>query len=249
MQIVKTFMENFAGDNVRFLGRGFTVPGDHLGQQSQGFRWPYGPVALITPFNFPLEIPVLQMMGALFMGNKVVVKPDVRGAACVEQWVRFLHYCGMPTTDLDIMNGDGTALGHLLRKDVVRMTLFTGSSAVAAKLTEATGGKIKIEDSGYDWKVLGPDVHDIDFVAHACDQDAYAFSGQKCSAQSVLFVHKNWGEAGIYDKLKSLAERRTLDDLSITPVKYSKLYLRNLRSTKLEIIAGMIKLSSCSYLE
>jgi 1-pyrroline-5-carboxylate dehydrogenase len=35
-------------------------------------------VAVITPFNFPLEIPVLQMMGALFMGNKVLVKPDIR---------------------------------------------------------------------------------------------------------------------------------------------------------------------------
>jgi hypothetical protein len=43
------------------LARGFSVPGDHPGQQSNGYRWPYGPVALITPFNFPLEIPVLQV--------------------------------------------------------------------------------------------------------------------------------------------------------------------------------------------
>jgi len=47
------------------------VPGDHEGQVSSGHRWPYGPVALITPFNFPLEIPLLQLMGALYMGNKV----------------------------------------------------------------------------------------------------------------------------------------------------------------------------------
>ena len=46
---------------VRFLARGFSVPGDHPGQASHGHRWPYGPVALITPFNFPLEIPVLQV--------------------------------------------------------------------------------------------------------------------------------------------------------------------------------------------
>ncbi len=45
---------------VRFLARGFSNPGDHTGQASHGYRWPYGPVALITPFNFPLEIPVLQ---------------------------------------------------------------------------------------------------------------------------------------------------------------------------------------------
>ena len=39
--------------------RSFAVPGDHDGQTSRGYRWPYGPVALITPFNFPVEIPVL----------------------------------------------------------------------------------------------------------------------------------------------------------------------------------------------
>jgi 1-pyrroline-5-carboxylate dehydrogenase len=56
-----------------------------MGQTSHGLRWPYGPVALITPFNFPLEIPALQLMGALFMGNKPLVHVDhrVRGL----QWV------------------------------------------------------------------------------------------------------------------------------------------------------------------
>jgi hypothetical protein len=49
-----------------------------MGQTSHGMRWPYGPVALITPFNFPLEIPALQLMGALFMGNKPLVHVDHR---------------------------------------------------------------------------------------------------------------------------------------------------------------------------
>ena len=41
-------------------------------------RWPFGPVAIITPFNFPLEIPALQLMGALFMGNKPLLHVDRR---------------------------------------------------------------------------------------------------------------------------------------------------------------------------
>ena len=40
-----------------------------------------------------------------------------------------------------------------------------------------TNGKIKIEDAGYDWKILGPDVLELDYVAYQSDQDAYAFSG------------------------------------------------------------------------
>lgn len=38
-------------------------------------------------------------------------------------------------------------------------------------------GKVKIEDAGFDWKILGPDVSEFDYVASQCDQDAYAFSG------------------------------------------------------------------------
>ncbi len=56
MRVTRAFFENFCGDNVRFLARGFSNPGDHDGQQSQGYRWPYGPVCIIAPFNFPLVI-------------------------------------------------------------------------------------------------------------------------------------------------------------------------------------------------
>ena len=76
VHVTASFLKNFAGDNVRRLAQSFGVAGDHYGQMSVGHRWPYGPVALISPFNFPLEIPVLQLMGALFMGNKPVLKPS-----------------------------------------------------------------------------------------------------------------------------------------------------------------------------
>ena len=56
--------------------------------------------------------------------------------------------------------------------------------------------QVFLEDAGFDWKILGPDVHDFDYVAWQCDQDAYACSGQKCSAQSILFMHDAWAEAG-----------------------------------------------------
>lgn len=114
------------------------------------------------------------------------------------------------------------------------MTLFTGSSRVAEKLAADLQGRIKLEDAGFDWKILGPDVQEVwshfcfilninifiitlyihssvsciyqaeddltcfydmmpkqvDYISWVCDQDAYACSGQKCSAQSMLFMHK-----------------------------------------------------------
>lgn len=172
--------------------RGFSVPGDHTGQTSFGYRWPYGPVCVITPFNFPIEIPVLQMMGALFAGNKVLLKTDARVGLVMEQFVRLLEEAGMPAEDLDIINADGPTTEHILVNGPYRLTQFTGSSTVAERLSEKLRGKVILEDAGFDWKILGPDVSDLDYVAWQCDQDAYAASGQKCSAQSILYAHKNW---------------------------------------------------------
>ncbi|XP_075661399.1 putative aldehyde dehydrogenase [Castanea sativa] len=216
--VTQKFFENFSGDQVRFLARSFAVPGDHLGQQSHGFRWPYGPVAIITPFNFPLEIPVLQLMGALYMGNKPILKVDSKVSIVMEQMMRLLHYCGLPAEDVDFINSDGKTMNKILLEGNPRMTLFTGSSRVADKLAVDLKGRIKLEDAGFDWKVLGPDVQEEDYVAWVCDQDAYACSGQKCSAQSILFMHENWSRTSLLSKIKNLAERRKLEDLTIGPV-------------------------------
>lgn len=218
VNVTQTFLENFSGDQVRFLARSFAVPGNHHGQQSSGFRWPYGPVAIITPFNFPLEIPVLQLMGALYMGNKPLLKVDSKVSIVMEQMLRLLHECRMPLGDVDFVNCDGSTMNRLLLEGDPRMTLFTGSSRVAEKLAVDLKGRVKLEDAGFNWKILGPDVQEVDYLAWVCDQDAYACSGQKCSAESILFVHENWNSANLVPKLKALAERRKLEDLTVGPV-------------------------------
>lgn len=218
VRVVKVFLKNFGGDQVRFLARGFHVSGDHEGQQSQGYRWPYGPVVIVAPFNFPLEIPVLQLMGALFMGNHVTIKAASTVSMVMEEWLRLMLDCGMPPEDVNLIHCSGSVVSKLIELGKPRMTQFTGSSTVAEKLALLTHGKIKIEDAGFDWKILGPDVSQIDYVAYTCDQDAYAHTGQKCSAQSMLFANSNWVKAGLFDKLSKLAARRKLSDLTIGPV-------------------------------
>lgn len=219
--VTRIFLENFSGDGVRFLARGFSNPGDHPGQESRGYRWPYGPVAVIAPFNFPLEIPALQVMGALFMGNRPLVKVDSKVSAVFEQFLRLLIHAGLPATDVDLIHTTGAEMGRLLEaaKHDLKLVQFTGSSAVAERIAAQYHGRVRLEDAGFDWKILGPDYRPewLDYVAWQCDQDAYAASGQKCSAQSILFVHRNWS-ADLLPKLAALAARRRLDDLTIGPV-------------------------------
>lgn len=156
VEVSQQFLENFGGDQVRFLARSFGVAGDRTGQISTGHRWPFGPVVVIAPFNFPLEIPLLQLMGALYMGNKVCLKSDSRVSVVMEQMLRLLHHCGMPLNDVDFINSDGATMHSLLMMAEPRMTLFTGSSKVAELLARDLHGKIKLEDAGWDWKVPQP---------------------------------------------------------------------------------------------
>ena len=219
--VTRVFLENFAGDGVRFLSRGFSVPGDHAGQVSQGYRWPFGPVAVIAPFNFPLEIPALQVCGALFMGNRPLVKVDSKVSVVFEQFFRLLVQCGLEPNDVDLIHCRGARMGELLNaaRNDIRLAQFTGSSEVAEAVSKTLNGRVRLEDAGFDWKVIGPDFDEswLDYVAWQCDKDAYDASGQKCSAQSILFVHENWAEA-LLPRLKALASDRSLDDLSIGPV-------------------------------
>ena len=219
--VTRVFLENFSGDNVRFLARSFSNPGNHLGQESSGYRWPFGSSCIIAPFNFPLEIPGLQVLGALFMGNRPLVKVDSKVSVVFEQFLRLLIHCGLPPSDLDFINCRGQVMGELIKesKDKIRLLQFTGSKEVAEKLAVDLKGKIKIEDAGFDWKIIGPDYDSkwSEHVAWQCDEDAYNASGQKCSAQSILFMHKNW-EQDLVPRLIDLASKRKLKGLDIGPV-------------------------------
>jgi 1-pyrroline-5-carboxylate dehydrogenase len=219
--VTRVFLENLAGDGVRFLARGFSNPGNHNGQESRGYRWPFGAVVIIAPFNFPLEIPALQLIGALAMGNRPLIKPESKVSVVLEQFVRLLIHAGLKPTDLDMIHCKGADMGKLIddAREHIRLIQFTGSSGVAEHLSSVMNGAVRIEDAGFDWKVIGPDFHPewVDYVAWQCDEDAYNATGQKCSAQSIVLAHDNWiGE--LLPRLGSLAARRNLDDLTIGPV-------------------------------
>merc|ERR1719230_139947 len=129
-----------------------------------------------------------------------------------------MHHVGLPKSDVDLIYCKGPVMNKLLVEGDAKMTLFTGSQAVAEKLCTDLRGRVKLEDAGFDWKILGPDPQDLDYVVWQADHDAYAFGGQKCSAQSMLFVHEHWDKVGVVDKLATLSAKRNLSDLIATPI-------------------------------
>ena len=212
LSVTRKFLENFSGDQVRFLAKGFSTPGDHLGQISHGVRWPYGSVAIISPFNFPLEIPLLQLMGSLFMGNRPILKVDSRVSVVMDSILKLLHENGLPRQDVDFIHCSGNVMESLLLQNNVRMTQFTGSNRIAERLAKKLCGKVKLEGGGFDWKIIGkkdPEI-DPDLVYEISTKDAYSFSGQKCSAQSLLFIHDSWDLEHFKKNLKILAAKQKM---------------------------------------
>lgn len=217
VDVTKKFLYNFSGDQVRFLAKGFSTPGDYETQQSIGYRFPYARTGLITPFNFPLEIPVLQLMGGLFMGNKVLLKSCERTSIVMEQFLRLLHYNGLPLEDVDFIQ-DRKSMDKIVRSNILKMIQFTGSSRVAEKLSKITNGKVKIEDAGFDFKIIDKDIRNYERIADICDKDAYECSGQKCSAQSLLLINRKANFKRLINLIKANAQQRNLNNLSIGPV-------------------------------
>jgi 1-pyrroline-5-carboxylate dehydrogenase len=220
VRAIKKFLENYTGDNPRFAAAGKILAGDSQGQQAISYRFPFGPVAIISPFNFPFKLPVINLVAAMITGNKPLLKPDNKGGIISEAFVRLLEYCGMPKDSMVLVHNDRDNTEKLMKagKDVFRMVQFTGSSTVAHKLALLMKGKLKIEDSGYNWSILGPDVRNVHQVAHQVDQDAFAASGQKCSALRLLIMHKNWSQTHILKEIKQRAESRSLKNLTMCPI-------------------------------
>ena len=160
-------------------------------------------------------------MGALFMGNRPLVKVDSKVSVVFEQFLRLLIDSGLPPADVDLIHCRGSDMGRLIEaaRDTIRLVQFTGSSTVAERIAGVVNGAVRLEDAGFDWKVIGPDFDPdwVDYVAWQSDQDAYNASGQKCSAQSILLMHENWS-AALLPELEALAARRELDDLTLGPV-------------------------------
>ena len=73
----------------------------------------------------------------------------------MEQALRLLHESGLPLTDVDFITCDGPVMHKLLLAARPRVTQFTGSSKVAEILSRDLHGKVRLEDAGWDWKVLG----------------------------------------------------------------------------------------------
>jgi predicted delta-1-pyrroline-5-carboxylate dehydrogenase group 2 len=170
----------------------FQVPGE----RNELHYAPRGVVAVISPWNFPIAIPMGMVAAGLATGNTVVLKPAEQSPGCGLMVVRALREAGVPAGAIALVPGEGEAGAALVRHPDVATIAFTGSGPVGLEIlrTAAEPGarqlkRVVAEMGGKNCIVVDADA-DLDDAVPAILQSAFVYAGQKCSAASRVLVHE-----------------------------------------------------------
>ena len=181
---------------------------------------PLGPVACISPWNFPLAIFVGQVAAALAAGDPVLAKPAEQTPLVAAEAVRALHAAGVPRDALQLLPGDGATVGAALVADArVRGVLFTGSTDVARLLQRTLAGRLGTdgrpvplvaETGGQNAMVVDSSALPEQVVADVL-VSAFDSAGQRCSALRVLCVQEEIADRVVAMLEGAMRELRTGD--------------------------------------
>jgi malonate-semialdehyde dehydrogenase (acetylating)/methylmalonate-semialdehyde dehydrogenase len=164
-------------------------------------RQPVGVCVGITPFNFPVMVPLWMFPMAIACGNSFVLKPSEKVPSASVKMAQLLKEAGLPDGVLNVVHGDKLAVDSLLNHPLVNAVSFVGSTPIAKYIYEtcAKGGKrVQALGGAKNHAVVLPDA-DLEFAADALIGAAYGSAGERCMAISAVVAV---GSAG--DKLVSL---------------------------------------------
>ena len=198
-------VEFFAGEARRITGE--TIPSELPNNFCYTLKQPVGPVAVITPWNFPIAIPIWKIAPALVSGNSVVFKPASLTPLTAALIVEIFDECGLPAGVLNLVFGSGRDVGNtILQHPAILAVSFTGSNDVGIGLYSAAatrGIKCQCEMGGKNPIVVLGDA-DLELAVESTLQGAFGSTGQRCTATSRAVVVES-----IADEFVERLEART----------------------------------------
>ncbi len=176
-----------------------------LGRSSKIIYKPLGVVGIISPWNFPLAIPLGEVVMALMAGNAVVLKPSELTPLVGLKIGEIFAKAGLPENVLQILTGDGQTGAAIVDAGVDKI-MFTGSVATGKKIAESaakTLTPVVLELGGKDPMIVFADA-DLEAASSAAIWGAFTNSGQACSSVERLYV-----EESIAEKFTNLVVAKT----------------------------------------
>jgi alpha-ketoglutaric semialdehyde dehydrogenase len=182
-------VEFCAGESRRMNGE--TIQSELPANFAYTVKQPLGVVACVTPWNFPVAIPVWKVAPALVAGNTVVFKPASLTPATGVRIVELFEEAGIPPGVLNLIIGSGSEAGDaIISHPAVKAVSFTGSNQVGIRLYEEVsrrGAKVQCEMGGKNPVVIMEDA-DMELAVESTAQGAFGSSGQRCTATSRAVV-------------------------------------------------------------
>ncbi|RAS75179.1 alpha-ketoglutaric semialdehyde dehydrogenase GucD [Priestia endophytica] len=199
-----------------YAGEGMRKDGDVIPSSDKDAlmftrRTPLGVVGIITPWNFPVAIPIWKIAPALVYGNTVVFKPATEAAVTAAKVVECFDRAGLPKGVVNFVTGSGSVIGQqLIDHPLLDAITFTGSENVGkrvAKSASSRGVKFQLEMGGKNPVIVTKDA-DLDAAVEAVISGGFRSTGQKCTASSRVIV-----ENQVYD---SFVEKLVQETKKIT---------------------------------
>jgi malonate-semialdehyde dehydrogenase (acetylating)/methylmalonate-semialdehyde dehydrogenase len=168
-------------------------------------RQPVGVCAGITPFNFPVMVPLWMFPMAIACGNTFILKPSEKVPSASLRMAQLFKEAGLPDGVLNVVHGDKVAVDALLNHPGISAISFVGSTPIARYVYETaakTGKRVQALGGAKNHAVVLPDA-DLEFAADALIGAAYGSAGERCMAISAVVAV---GSAG--DPLVKLLEKK-----------------------------------------
>ncbi|MEC2062232.1 succinate-semialdehyde dehydrogenase [Bacillus inaquosorum] len=186
------YIEWFAEEAKRVYGR--TVPAPTTGKRIVVTRQPVGPVAAITPWNFPNAMITRKAAPALAAGCTFIIKPAPDTPLSAYELARLAYEAGIPKDVLQVVIGDGEEIGNVFTSSPkIRKITFTGSTPVGKILMKNSADTVKhisMELGGHAPLIVDEDAN-IDLAVEQAMVSKYRNAGQTCVCANRLIVHES----------------------------------------------------------
>src|SRR4051794_25626547 len=154
-------------------------------------RFPIGPIAGISPFNFPLNLAAHKIAPAIASGNPIVLKPPSKDPLTMLTVAEIIDGVGVPEGSVSILPMTRELGDRMVEDERFKLLTFTGSPSVGWRMKERAGKKKVVLELGGNAGVIVDKSADLDWAVKRILVGAFAYAGQVCISVQRMFVHES----------------------------------------------------------